>query len=528
MRNPWSQCGVQADVRAFLAGSALGLCVVLAGCATAPIKPRDLGALAAADAFVRAGCHQCLLEARDTYQRVGKGKGRPLVLQRLFETSALIALRERELAIDNRQALEQATLVGHELPASLETAAALSVMALIPGHEAGWSKRRYAAFLRQNRLPPQELDATKKRLEAGLLSPLFRQYLSASLECSQWRWGRPSPDRRLPEIPADAPPLLRYRLATCVGAWPEPLEAIRTEVPRFVEAALFLGRLELKNAPQDGGRRARALLEEAYPGFPRSSAVTFLRGSASQAAGDRVAALRYFDETLALEDAHEDALLGRTVCLSHLGRHHEAIAAATRLIDLDTSDQGDALYWRAWNHHALAELPAARADIDVARKHRHSVGLITLAGIIEHDQDDLDPAEKDLADAVDMDAANCTAIWYQALVQIKRKAWRPSALHFASATGCYDRQAKDGEKRLDEMRRAPNVEEAFRAQQIAGFEAAIREDLAQASASALNAATNYLRTRDVEKAIAFADRAAQDPQRAASVEKLRELIAERR
>ena len=517
----------------------VGCILVLAGCASAPFRRAEVASLAAADALVRQGCYQCLVEARDTYERVAAGKARPTVLPRLFETTVLVALRERELAIDNRPAYEKAKALAAELPANLGAgaAAALDVADDVAGHEAGWSKRRLAAFRREHRVSAEELETRQKAIETSLFSPLFRQYLSASLTCSHWR-PQPRPrtggdvpgerERRVPEAPQDAPPLLRYRLATCVGAFPKPLEAVREEVPRFVESALFLGRLELKNAPKDGGRRARALLEEAYQHFSTSPAATFLRGSASQAAGDRAAALRYFDETLALEEDHEDALFGRTVCLSLLGRHREAIAAATRIIELRTSDAYDAWYWRAWNHHKLAELAEARAAIDEARKGRHSVSLLTLAGIVEYDQDDLDPAEKDLTAAVDLGPGNCTALWYQGLVQIRRQGWGRAAGHFASATGCYDHDAKENEKRRDAMIAATNVEESFRAQQIAGFEVAIREDLSQASASAFNAAVNYLRDKDLVQATAFADRAAQDIDRAAKVEELRKLIADRK
>jgi tetratricopeptide (TPR) repeat protein len=518
----------------------LGCTLVLGGCASAPLRRADVASLAAADALVRQGCYECLIEARDTYERVAAGKkARPTVLPRLFEATVLVALRERELAIDNRPAYEKAKALAAELPASLGAAAALEIADGVAGHEAGWSRRRLDAFRREHRLAPEELETRAKAIETCRLSPLFRQYLSASLVCSQWRVGRvrerpqganlpAERERRLPEVPPDAPPLLRYRLATCVGAFPKPLEEVRAEVPRFVESALFLGRLELKNAPKDGGRRARALLEEAYRHFPSSPAVTFLRGGASQAAGDYAAALRYFDETLALEQDHEDALFGRTVCLSHLGRHREAVAAATRVIELRTFDVGDAYYWRAWNHHKLAELTEARADIEEARKLRVNVGVLTLAGIIEYDQDDLDPAEKDLAMAVDFDPTHCPALWYQGLVQIRRKAWGRAAGHFASATGCYDGEARADERRRDAMRNDPNVDEDFRARQIEGFEAAMREDLSQASASAFNAAVNYLRDGDVARASGCADRAAEDPERVAKVDELRRLIAERK
>jgi tetratricopeptide (TPR) repeat protein len=519
-------------MRALLAGLTA---LAIAGCATAPPRPTELASAEAADALVRQGCYSCLVEARFTYERLASGKARALVLPRLFEATVLVALRERELAIDNGPALARARAIAAELPARDEATRALEIVESTPGHEAGWSSRRLAAFRREHRMAAEDVAASVTALETGTFSPLFRQYLALSRQCSiaptRRRFEAVEPlsgSFRLPDVAPDAVPLLRYRQATCAGAYARPLETLRSEVPRFVEVGLYLGRLALKDAGRDGGRRARALLDGAYEHLPTSSAVTFLRGSASQAAGDRAKALRYFDETLALENDHEDALLGRTVCLSHLGRHREAIAAATRLLELETADAADARYWRAWNHHKLGELPEARTDVDEARKHRHSVGVLTLAGIIEHDQDDLAPAEKDLALAVDLDARNCIAMWYQALVQLKGKAWGSSAARFTAATGCYDLDAKEDEARRDAMRAADNVDEEFRTQQLAGFEAALRDDLSQASASAFNAAANYLRVREVEKAAACADRAAEDPERAEKVAELRKLIAERK
>jgi hypothetical protein len=53
-----------------------------------------VAALALADARIREGCYDCLLEARDIYQRVAVGKARPIVLAHLFEAEVLIYARE--------------------------------------------------------------------------------------------------------------------------------------------------------------------------------------------------------------------------------------------------------------------------------------------------------------------------------------------------------------------------------------------------------------------------------------------------
>src|SRR5690242_19789370 len=90
-----------------------------AACTSTPIKPEAPIDLTAADAKRREGCYDCLLEARDFYQRSAIGITRPLALRRWFETELLIALRERELAVDNSITVARARTLSSELPPDL-------------------------------------------------------------------------------------------------------------------------------------------------------------------------------------------------------------------------------------------------------------------------------------------------------------------------------------------------------------------------------------------------------------------------
>src|SRR5262245_16525277 len=96
--------------------------VLSAACASTPVKKTDQAALDLSDELVRQGCYDCLLEARATYTRIAVGKARPLVLGRLFETEVLIALREKELAMDATAAFGRAKALAAELPPALEPA----------------------------------------------------------------------------------------------------------------------------------------------------------------------------------------------------------------------------------------------------------------------------------------------------------------------------------------------------------------------------------------------------------------------
>src|SRR5450755_1819380 len=93
----------------------LAVAVLAAACTHPPVKAAgpDLVALTAArlaeaDAKILVGCYDCLLEARATYEASATGAMRPAVIQRLFETTLLIAVRERELALDSAASFDAA------------------------------------------------------------------------------------------------------------------------------------------------------------------------------------------------------------------------------------------------------------------------------------------------------------------------------------------------------------------------------------------------------------------------------------
>jgi tetratricopeptide (TPR) repeat protein len=239
------------------------------------------------------------------------------------------------------------------------------------------------------------------------------------------------------------------------------------------------------------GREARELFEEAYARFSNSPSIAFDLGNLDQATNDCRRADTLFSRALELRPGHEEARLGRTICRTYLSRNDEAIADATVLIDVEASNRGDAYYWRAWNRRRIGQLDAARADIDRARTLRYNARILTLAGMIEYDQRDFDTARTDLQRAREMDARECEAPWYLALVEYSVEAWAPSAQGFAGAADCYDMLVKDSERLKAEMAARTDVSEEFRATQLAGFDAAIKEDSVQRSAAELNAAINY-------------------------------------
>jgi tetratricopeptide (TPR) repeat protein len=254
--------------------------------------------------------------------------------------------------------------------------------------------------------------------------------------------------------------------------------------------------------------------------------VTYLDGNFHQTIGDCRTALGFYDETLAMRPNHENALLGRTVCLVYLNRQDEALATATQMIDMQAYNIADAYFWRAWVYHERHELPMARRDINLAKARASNNNIHRLAGIIEHDQDDLDIAEKDLNSAKSDSGGqqDCVARWYLALVAVKRERWADSAGHFEDAMRCYDNNAMLGELALQSLERNTQIDPDFKGRQIEGFQAAIKSDRSQYHAAAFNAANNFARSGNMDKARPLLDIASKDPALDKPVAELRKII----
>jgi len=150
--------------------------------------------------------------------------------------------------------------------------------------------------------------------------------------------------------------------------------------------------------------------------------------------------------------------------------------------------------------------------------------VLTLAGMIEHDQKEFDAAREDLTRASEMDSRECQARWYLGLVGYATERWPESAAGFADSADCYSRLIAETEAKKEEMAKRDDVSDEFRTRQLTGFDAAIAEDSTQRSAADLNAAINYARAGEVEKATTYMKRAWADPERRTTIEDLRQVL----
>lgn len=519
--------------RTFPASLALAAVLFATACASARIKREDALALVAADARVLEGCYDCLLRARETYERLAASKyaNRDTIALRLFEANVLLTLREKELVLDWRPSLERARAIASRLAPAVDAQRVLGIVdAVLPdgnGRMNDWPaqmRSERAAFVPKIRGEIAWLATTPLR-------PAVRDYASLALDCSyDARVLAPvrqaGSTQRRPVLAPDSPPIVIYRTGICMGADTNMLAAVLAVVPSFHEAAYFAGTSAAFVAELDGGERAAKLLGQAYQHLPNVPGVTYMSGWLAMELGDCPGAVRYFDETIAIDTTHEVALLQGTMCLSRLRRDTAAIARATQLLALRMSTTQQAYYWRAVSRLRLKQVDSARSDIEAAKAINRDANALTLAGIIENEQNDLGVAEQDLREARNMPLGdqNCTAAWTLGLVLGKSSRPVETADTFEAAKDCYDTKVALIGARIEAIRQRPSRNPAHTMKRIAALEADSTDERTRYYASAFNAAGHRANSGRRARAIELLEIAARDPKLADPVAKLREAI----
>jgi hypothetical protein len=107
---------------------------------------------------------------------------------------------------------------------------------------------------------------------------------------------------------------------------------------------------------------------------------------------------------------------------------------------------------------------------------------------------------------------------------MKQERWLDSSSAFEDAMTCYESAVAEAEAGLRDMQARTNVDPDFKASQIAGFEAAIREDRRQYHAAAFNTANQSAHGGHSVRAKKFLEIAAKDPALADLVRQLREIL----
>jgi len=402
---------------------------------------------------------------------------------RAFETALLLTARAKELGLPYQQWLERARAGLPEGPDWSDYLAIVQALRIDP-----LADDRDAVLVEtlKYRASAETVAGWRTDLEAGSGSPSLRAYLELSLICQYVSVDRnvtiAATVQRFHDVP-----LIEYRAGACGSSQAPHLIAVREAVPEFADVDFVLGRYAVDVPRQPDQEEALRRFTAARAAFPESPAIVASLADLRRDREEWTDALEAYDATLALVPTHRDALLGRAVTLSHLARHEEAVAAATRILELGSWFTGEAYYWRAWNEYHLARIEDARLDTDRAKGLMHNASVLVLSGMIEWHERRFDESEAELQDALTLDAGQCEAAFLLGAVRAERRQWASGAAAFELAQRCYDLSVTLRRETIARITAGPGTEEG-KARQIARQQRAMTEEAQHRDEAAQNAA----------------------------------------
>jgi tetratricopeptide (TPR) repeat protein len=506
------------DKRVFLFGLAvLASCSVAHKARRAPLAPEIEQEIAAADALCLRGCYVPLKEAFGIYSSLhARPECRSLVAERLVKNSLLLAVREKELGMSGRAYLGTALAIIKE-NTGLET---FSPYAEIAG--LLWIQGKGVMPNIDERFPWKETEEKLERLDAELQENAkadeFSAYMYGSLKCllaSSSEIGA-EPGELAALFPESL--LLTYLQATCPREDEELLRLILAHEPRFYEAAYHLGMLSL-------GRgnllQAESHLLQMHEAIPGSAQATLLLATIAFSLEEVEKSLEFYEKTLELMPDYRDALLGKAVCLSSLGKAEEAITVCKKIIALGYWLLGESYYWMAWNQHELKENAAAEANIEEAKgRLPTSSEVFTLAGLIAMERENLAEAERDFQEALRYKPDNSDVLYNLGGLSARKDDWPNSGLFFEKAGFAYESEGATLREKIAQVEGstlAPQRKERL----VRKKRARLERLLLSQSTAFYNAAAGYFNSGQKYKALEMAARAVEHP---ALREKAEELM----
>ena len=471
-----------------LAAFVLTTAGLLAGCATRPAPVIDTSRLAAADVerLVSSGCYRCLESAFATAAAAG-------LREQAFESALLLAARSKELGLPHGRWIEAArgavpagTMLASTLPlASAGWEKLIDIVLSIPLDPFSGDRDALMIENAATRRQRPVLEQWRRELAAGPGSSLLRSYLDLSLACGPLLYEErdAASDAALRLHPGVA--LVQYRVGICGRT--TLLTGLLQRIPDFADAEFELGRAALQRERADQEEALRRFVA-AHRAFPASPTIASAIGSVRQDREEWEEALLAYEAALASVPTHRDALLGRTVSLSRLARHPEALTAATTLIDLGSWFISDAYYWRAWNAYQMNDVEAARVDVDRSKAGFRSPAALLLSGVIAWREKQVPFAETEFEAALAADFGYCEAALYLGEARAERRRWEDSLAAFQHAEQCFTLAIETGSKAIEQLS-ATEASAQSNARQIASHQRTVA-DAERRRASAIQRASS--------------------------------------
>ena len=408
--------------------------LIASGCAPKGPPPQLLAEMAKAEALQSEGCYACLKESLAIFEKIRQAKIPPAgVAEKAFDTALLIAIREKELGIPGDESLARARQL--VLPTRQ---AVLDAAELIVGDTTSLDPEMRALLTGRNR-PALDPDNPRRRaLDAFPPADLTAKYVELAIDCEQQKLSEGLDMKTLAASYAGSP-LIQFRLSLCARPAAPNSALLRQNDPRWTDTFYWEARREMVASLGQAIDLSKVigLYGQGREAFPTSLMLTMAWANANLSAEEFESALSGFEDVLKVFPTHRDAMNGKMQAQSYLARHQEAIATATRLLELGTWHIPDANYWRAWNRYQIKEYDPAWADVENAIKGVSNARVYMLAGLIAYARKQLQTAVDRFDTAFAADASACDAVWMSGLVSIDMNELPTAAPKFARSMTCF-------------------------------------------------------------------------------------------
>ncbi len=478
-----------------------------------------------ADILYQKGCYESLKRAFELYEQalsfpVFQRENR----KKLLKTAILLSLRERELGFLEDAYYQKASEIIASTPSLSDYSVILKIAGSIPRKAVGI----VGDFVETGDIVIVSYDEIKDEITGWVdllkkksLTEDFLAYLNICLHSTFSYLIKEKPDFEAIQHSFPKSYLIRYKLSLYPEENPVSLEKLVQDEPAFHEIFYFLGSIAL--------RRRQLITAEnnflkAYKHFPQSISILVSLGSIYFAFEELGKSLEFYEKTLEMAPAHRDALLGKAMCLSYLGRYREAIDICNTMLSLGKYYLGESHYWLAWNQNELEEFENAWENIENSKRYLIGHGQVYfLAGLIAFNQKRLEEAEKNLLEAYKQDASNGDPAYYLGKIKVIQEDWLNSGAYFEMAAENYGRKEELIQKQIDEILKSPLSEE--RKKRYASNKRALLRKTRLTKATAwYNAAAGYYNAGMKTKAFQLAENAATHPALKEKAEELLKLI----
>jgi tetratricopeptide (TPR) repeat protein len=480
---------------------------------SAPPPPTPAQRLASAEALVREGCLDCLIDAFGQYELLrAMPSAAGIGTAGAVRSAALIALRQRELGMTEEgysQRARSLLLGSPDQPAWLRTV--LDMVDVLP---AGGVTRTPTSDLDLDRSRALRLnhDAWRDTLRGLAPASEFNAYVWLSFACANEARDVTRDTIFAPTAAFKDVPLIAYRRATCRSLGPETMPELIARNPRFIETKYYLGSYDvsLLVTGQDKLDEADHLFDEAYAWRPEWPALTQSIANIAMTVEEFERAALFYDRTLTLEPLAVDALLGKTRALTYLGKAVDAIATADRLIAARWY-VGDARYWRALNENELERYDDAWIDVELADKLLVNADVPKLAGIIAYRRRELDVSRGKFELANKRNPRDCETAYYLGVVLAEQRDWTRTAQVLLGACDCLQVAEQAYTDEIAKVR-ASNDPPERQAKKIARREQYIAKGRRYLATSWFDVAVAYFNLSKPAEARQYAEKVVEDEQ----------------